>query len=294
MIKHVKFFFILLCVMAGAGCLEPLEWNGGVVEPGLVVEARITTERTRHSVYLRQTRGIIVEGPGDGVSGAEVMITDGTSNFPLVEIAAGEYRTDSMAAEVGVDYHLTIVYEGKTYEATAQAIAATPQDPLEIRPWAGDPNNPSGEQYFEYTYRSNFGVEAPYDYSLSLQVPANVRDYYPPEWEVPRWLTNVLETPGRILRDSAYYLHPGLEPPALFAYGESTYAGFPYGTIVTEKFYSMTDEHYAFVRAVLAETDWRGLGPFGYIPADVPTNISGGAVGWFSVSDVTVVQQVVE
>jgi hypothetical protein len=44
----------------------------------------------------------------------------------------------------------------------------------------------------------------------------------------------------------------------------------------------------------MSESDWQGLGPFGYLPADVPTNLSNGALGWFAASDVVKVEQIIE
>jgi len=293
-----RFFIgaVILTLLVCGSCLEPLDWTDDI-EPTntIVVEGLITTEAGPHVVYLRRTQDVIAEGPGPGVEGAEVFIGDGESEFQLDEIAPGIYQTDStIRGEVGKTYDLRIEFDGEVYSATANMIEAEPLEMLEVRPWAGDPNNSDGFQYFEFTYRSNFGVPAPYNYSVNLRLPDNVKDYYPENWDIPQWITCVLSSEDNVLRDSTYYLHPGLEPPALFADGESTYAGFTYGTVVTEKFYSMTPLHYTFIRAVMSESDWKGLGPFGYLPANVPTNISNGALGWFAASDVVVIRQIVE
>lgn len=277
-------------------CIEPLEWMENVTPSGaLVVEGRITSEKGPHLVYLRRTQSVIAEGPGEGVVDASVSISDGENLFPLQGKGSGIYATDSLVQGIpGKTYELRIDWNNEVYTAQAELIPATPLDKVEIRPWSGDPDNPEGIQYFEFTYRSSFGVPRPYSYSIDVQISENVANYYPATWQVPSWLERVLNTPGHSLTDTVYYLHPGLEPPALLAYGESILAGLPFGTTVTEKFYSISADHYNFIRALSAETDWRGLGPFGYIPANVPTNISNGAFGWFSASDVVVVKQKLE
>jgi len=55
---------------------------------------------------------------------------------------------------------------------------------------------------------------------------------------------------------------------------------FPAGTVITEKRYSLTSEHAGFIRAMLLETTWQG-GFFNTAPANVITNMSTGAVGFF-------------
>lgn len=291
--NKIQFYFFLLIAMGSIGCIEPLEWEDDDVITGrLVIEGRITSETGPHYIYLSRTREVITEGAPAGVSGAEVIIDDGTHAHHLKEVRQGQYATDStFIGQVGSTYTLQITLDGKTYESIAHMPKVEPLPPIEMIPWEGMTD--AADQRFQFTYRSNFGQPRPYHYSIALHVPEDPSKYYPEGWERPHWIDSVLASDDKLLRDSAYYLHPGLEPPALFAYGESTYAGYTYGTVVTEKFYSMTDEHYDFVRAVLSETDWQGLGPFGYVPANVPTNISNGALGWFSASDVAILEQTV-
>ena len=62
---------------------------------------------------------------------------------------------------------------------------------------------------------------------------------------------------------------------------------FPVGTRVYRRQYSMNPEQEDFVRTLMAETEWRG-GQFDVQPGNVRTNLSEGAVGYFSVSQVAV------
>ncbi len=285
-----------ICILHFTSCIEALEWDDEIQPTGtIIVEGLITDESGPHTVRLSRTQPVIVDGPGQGVSGAIVTIADGSTEYDLREAAPGIYETDAeFSGQVGKTYTLRIEIDNEVYTATSKMPAVDPLSAIEFRPWAGDPSNPEGIQYFEFTYRSNFGVPTPYNYSIHLEMPENVREFYPPQWEMPSWVERRLASGDHVLIDSSYYLHASIEPPALFAYGESTYAGFTYGSIITEKFLSITPKHYDFIRAVLSETDWKGLGPFGYIPADVPTNLSNGAKGWFATSAVATVETVVE
>ena len=66
---------------------------------------------------------------------------------------------------------------------------------------------------------------------------------------------------------------------------------FPDSTVIFEKKYSLTRPHADFLRAMVSETAWRG-NYFDVESANVPTNLSEGAIGFFggaAVETVTIV-----
>ena len=281
--------------MMSTSCIEVIDWEGQESSSGrLVVEGLITSETTAHQVQLSRTQPVIVDTLPEMVSGALVEIREGNNLFNLRETSPGIYYTDTLKGRAGATYLLTIWVDGTRYEATAQMAAAQPMAPIEIIPWDGQFQQPGGEEFFQFTFRDNFGTEVPNGYHITSRIPEDVADYYPPDWEMPQWIKDRLQSGNLVTSDSSYYLHPGLEPPAIFAYGETNVSGITYGTTIVEKYYSMTEEHYAFVRALMSETEWQGLGPFSYISANVPSNISNGALGFFAASDVYVIEQVVQ
>lgn len=293
--KIIVNVLILALLLTATSCVDIIDWEGTDVSSGrLVVEGLITSERTAHQVKLSRTQPVIDGGLPDMVSGAVVEIREGNKVYPLKETTPGVYRTDTLQGIIGATYQLKIMVDQQIYQATAQMIAAQPMEPLEIFPWGDDVPIQRDGDFFQFIYRENFGNEIPMQYSVQSRIPENVADYYPSDWQMPNWVANRLESGQLITSDSSYYLHPGLEPPGIFAYGEVNVSGITYGTTVTEKFYSMTDEHYAFVRAMMSETEWQGLGPFSYVSARVPTNISNNGLGYFAASDVYRIEQVVQ
>jgi hypothetical protein len=68
---------------------------------------------------------------------------------------------------------------------------------------------------------------------------------------------------------------------------------FPAGSIAIVKKLSLTDEYGAFLRALLAETEWQGS-LFEEARGNLPTNISNGGLGYFSacsvIADTLIVQ----
>jgi hypothetical protein len=89
-----------------------------------------------------------------------------------------------------------------------------------------------------------------------------------------------------------YYTLPTLDVSEVFAPTLEA-VSFPKGTILTERKYSLTDEHAAFIRALLLETTWSG-GYFNTASANVPTNLSKGAVGFFGACGVAEKVEVVK
>lgn len=286
---------ILAILLSAASCVDIIDWEGVDESSGrLVVEGLITSERTAHQVKLSRTQPVIAGTLPDMVSGAVVEIREGNNVYPLQETTPGVYQTDTIQGTVGATYQLKIMVDQQTYQATAQMLPAQPMEPVEVFPWGDEVPAPHNGDYFQFIFRENFGNDVPMQYWVQSRIPENVADYYPPDWQMPNWIARRLESDRLITSDSSYYLHPGLEPPGIFAYGEVNVSGITYGSTVVEKFYSMTDEHYAFVRAMMSETEWQGLGPFSYISAKVPTNISNNGLGYFAASDVYRIVQVVQ
>ena len=68
---------------------------------------------------------------------------------------------------------------------------------------------------------------------------------------------------------------------------------FPYGSIAILNKYSLTDEYAAYLRALLAETEWQGS-IFEDARGNLPSNISNGGLGYFSACSVIADTVVVE
>jgi hypothetical protein len=78
---------------------------------------------------------------------------------------------------------------------------------------------------------------------------------------------------------------PTLDVSQIFS-PEMEKVSFPAGTIINERRYSLTPEHAEFFRELLLETNWTG-GLFSLSNANVITNLTEGAIGYFGVCSVT-------
>jgi hypothetical protein len=262
-----SFIMGILVLMA---CEEPTEWE---IDPGrndlLVVEALITNEIKRHSIRL--TKAVMsLNGSPTPATNATVAITDGRGVALFVENPPGSglYWSDSLGGVVGQDYVLYINWNQTEYTASATMETLEPLTPLQY--------HPSGtEGFYEITYNDQ-GTAAMTEHWISW---AHLPGYenLPQEETVARSIHYVLES-----IDVSEVFPPPKEA-----------VRFPVGSYVLRRKYGLSDAHQQFLRTLLLETEWRGS-IFDIAKGDVVTNMSEGAVGFFSmsaiVSDTTLIR----
>lgn len=251
----------ILVSITFTSCEEEFNWKFDNNPSDLVVvEAVLTNEKIPHLIKLNRPYQEQNLEP-EAISGALVEISTTDDVYIALEqpIGSGMYYTDSIRAVSGKDYKLTILYNSKTYTATA---SQPPVEPLattnwyrqlsdgmytiNLNPFGGSPN------YIKYMidWQSIGDCPVPID-CQALQIyydlkNADINEEFKPKQEQ---------------------------------------VTFPLGTIITRKKYSVSDDYQAFLRGMLSETAWRG-GIFDAYPANPPTNLSEGAIGFFAVSTV--------
>jgi hypothetical protein len=257
-----KLIIILSIILVSVCCEEDIKWELKTQKSNiLVVEGMITNERIQHQVKLTRPVERLNEIP-EPVSGAAVTISDQNSTFILDEYPEGSgiYLTDSIRGVFGRVYALEIKTADKEYSAEATMVAVTPLDTLEysLASASGD--------LFQLTHRNNSDEPSMTEYYL--------------DWSDVHGFTGADPCGAKII----YYSLNTIDAGEMFR-PESEQVLFPAGTVVYRKKYSMNEAQAAFIRTLLSETEWRG-GLFDVQPGNVQTNLSEGAVGYFSVATV--------
>lgn len=251
-------------LLIAAACTEKVEWEPDWQELDLlVVEGKITNEARSHEVSLSRPL-YEVNGQPEPVSGARVEILTRQSLFALLEDPQrpGTYITDpSVEGKVDSGYMLRIRYadfqiQGVSFMAPVSDfpdmnLYVVQQDPRLYGVHISDRSGPSV-------------IRMELDWS---HVPGY--DTLPPE-----------ENHALIY----HYTLGTVEVNRIFAPArEQVY--FPPGTIVYREKESVSRTYEEFLRGMLSETDWRG-GVFDVLPGNARTNLSGGAVGYFTAAAV--------
>jgi hypothetical protein len=258
----------ILILAALAGCVKKTEWPLSGSVPGvIVVDGTLTDEVKKQSVRINYPVGNLNDTPVP-VTGANVVINNEDSTWQLTEDPAGSgiYTTkDDFSAMPGKNYTLLIFYKENVYSAKASMIPGAVFDPLHYVKDDGDD-----------LYQIDF-VASTFNTGSSAM------------WEV---LLDWSKVPGYEHADSAschkqmlFYTLPTLDVSEIFPPGMQEIT-FPAGTMIAERRYSLSADHAAFIRSLLLETNWQG-GLFCSAPANVETNMSNGAVGFFGVCAVT-------
>lgn len=248
-----------------ASCTEKIAWDLDYQEEDLiVVEGKITNEMKPHEVKL--TRPVYeMNGTPEPIPGAVVEINDGRVIHALEEdpLHPGIYLTASdFAGEVHKGYQLRIEYRGRRITAIAFMREVTPfqfMRPVRVQ---DDPL-----LYEAYISNSNDG-------------PAIVRMAL--DWShVPGYDTLPYEENHALIY---HYTLNSVDVNRIFS-PDREHVRFPPGTIVYREKESVSREYEEFLRGVLSETDWRG-GVFDVLPGNARTNLSDGAIGYFTAAEV--------
>lgn len=248
---------ISLCLMLLSlqGCIEEvtIEALAGPTSGRLVVEGLITNEAKPHLVKLSRVNTALPENPSAVVSGANVFITDGKVTWPLSEYpqGSGSYWTDTIQGEPGATYTLVVSVGNATYYASDQMPPEEgfDQDDNYLQKYLGKgPDN-----YYLNGPLVLYGADAPTRITYSLQ-----------------------QFPDSSM---TYYSFPGVDPDNVLP-TFSDDLPFPPGSVLRQTKYSLSHQHYLFIRAVLLEVKYYG-GFLGSVRGNVPTNLSEGALGFF-------------
>lgn len=262
--KKALFYMMLLLL---AGCEKQTDKSIQSENLNLiVVDGIITNEHKVHTIRLTRTVDELNAVP-QPVSGAGVIISNADSTYFLSEQPSdqGVYQTkNNFFAKQGVDYTLLISYEGKTYSAKTRMVPGGPFNMLRYE------KNTADNLYHIFWIENPYNALHPAMFEILL------------DWSMVPGYTTL--NPDSCKAKLYYYTLPTLDVSEIFA-PEMERIHFPLGTRIIERKYSLNPEHTEFIRALISETIWKG-GLFDSAPANVPTNLSQGAVGFFAACDV--------
>jgi uncharacterized protein DUF4249 len=261
---HRKVIPLQLLFLLLVSCTEKIDWELEYQEVDvMVVEAKITNEARAHEVILTWPVYEVNTLP-EPVRGAVVEINDGREIHSLTEARSrpGVYQTDpGFAGEVGKGYQLRIRYEDMRISAIAFMREVLPFPNMRIFQVQKDP--PLYEAYIT-DQNGPAVIRVELDWS---HVPGY--DTLPPD-----------ETHALIY----HYTLGTVDVNHIFA-PDREHVRFPPGTIVYREKESVSRVYEEFLRGMLSETDWRG-GVFDVLPGNARSNLTEGAVGFFTAAEV--------
>ena len=268
-----RLLVILLYIGLMTGCqksviLELADKDGSY----LIIEANILDDGLRQYIRISYSTSYYEESEGKGIADARVWLESGENiyifNALRSEKRLGFYYNDSVSNELkGKELSLFVEYQGTTYTATSRwkpvpeidsvsltlntiSILGLTSEPL-YEVWVHFRELPSDDDYYLFNLYNNGNIKT---WRPSLKVV----------------------TSNKNMDEYVTYSIINLRQDELAE-----------GDIIQLEMRSISKENYEFYNAFLFQTDLSGNPFAGGPPANIPTNISNGAHGFFQVSSVS-------
>jgi hypothetical protein len=260
---------LLVSLIALTSCQDEIEIDLNSSNPKVVIEGAITNLNEPNTIKITKTVNFSDPNTYPAVRGAKVTINDNLGNSEqLTETAAGVYQTKPIKGVSGRTYTLTVVAEGSTFTAQSTMPTQVKLDSLRIMPSTFAP--PGGGTNDNYTVFPQF------------RDPAGVVNSYRFIQSSDKAKDNSILVSNDNIGDGQPYSRP------IFSQGFELKKGDKYALemqCIDKPIYE-----YFYTLASIS-----GGGPGGgTTPTNPPSNISGGALGYFSAHTVQRVNVVVK
>ena len=276
---HILSWIIL--VLSSSSCTKVIDFDVSDTNVHLVVDGSVTSELIHHRVKLSKTASYFSNSHPPVVSNAIVQVSDGTKTWNYTENPnePGTYLSDSIfQALPGLTYTLIIQSEGQEYKASETLQTGAQLDSVDLK-----------QQFKPIPFENK--VDSSYTLSVWGQEVPGVRNFY--MWKVKLngsfGFTDTLK--------NVYFLDDkgidGAYIPGYPIYNiDKQYIHS--GDTVSIYGYTITENYYEYLRSILLETYWRGDSPWDGPPANIPSNLNNGALGYFWVAPLSVKTKIMD
>ncbi len=260
--------FVALSILLVSSCTERIEIELDTTYSRLVIEGRITTDTTAHLVMLSHSTDYYNPQTPVGVSNATVTINDGVETVILAEseINPGYYETGpGYFGIVGRTYTLNIeleeaINENITYTASSELKHVGSIDSITL----------GYRDRFEAHEVKIWAFEPPTEDFYSFEIIKN-----------GILITDTIDEVG-ITDDRFFNGNYTNGAPVYFLRDDDPEQEVLVGDTITLKMSGITKEYFNFIQDLQLETFEFSNPLFSGPPANISTNLSGGAVGFFA------------
>ena len=276
-----KLIYSFGIILLFASCTENIDFDLNTDKARLVVEGQISSGKAKHFIKLTQSTSYFFNEETPLVTNAMVSLSDGTNSWTMTEEKPGYYYTPEITPESNKTYSLSINADGENYKATEFMENPIKGDTVSI--------------VLSDTYDTDSNKLVPaYSLFLFVREPEGLGDNY--LWKY--WL----KRPDSAWKNMTPTFSDWIYRNDDFVDGNSPVKGWelfsdipleemPPGTQVRLETYKISTAYYTFLDAVSKQTNRSGF--FDGPPANIPSNIDNGALGYFSISGLDMLSTVV-
>lgn len=266
--KYIFLLFVLVGLLNSCTEKIDLDLNDDEEFQRLVVAGWFTDEPSRQRVDLTLTTSYLQNESAPRALGAVVSVTDGETSWNYTETDPGVYETeDGVFGEPERSYTLSIDFEDKVYSATSFMRTVAPIDSIA----------------FEFIEEEDEEDPDYYDVFIWTQELEGIGDSY-------MWLTEINGEPLRDTLTEIGFVEDEIYDGSYIDGAQIEYIdlvdGIEPGDEFTIKQYNIGREAYDVFIGIMNETEWNG-GLFDAPPANVNTNLTGGALGYWGAAGVS-------
>jgi hypothetical protein len=131
--NYIPFAGIAVLLVLFVSCTKVINVDLNDVAKKYVIEGNITNEAGPYTVKITQTKNFDENNQFPGVSGATVTVGDNTGYIEtLQEVSAGIYQTKNLHGTIGRTYNLTVDINGSRFTASSTMPAQVNLDSLYV------------------------------------------------------------------------------------------------------------------------------------------------------------------
>ena len=244
--------FILVFLFCSCQKVVNLKLN--TIPPQIVIQGEITDSGAPFSIMINQTVDFYASNSFPPVTGAVVKISDDAGDSDsLIEYTPGIYSTQGLLGKPGLTYTLSVSVQGKNYTAVSKMPMPVKLDSVN----------------FELT--SGFGIQR-INAIVNFQDPPGIPNYY----QFQEYIN------GQLFNKEIFILDDRLSDGKYISNTLRTDSSYlNSGDVLKVRMYSVDENVYNYFLQLRQSS---GTGAFNSTasPANPTTNITGGALGYFS------------
>lgn len=254
-------FAFLLIIFFHSSCTKVIDINLNAAEPKIVIEGNISNQPNSCIIKLSKTVNFNESNTFPPVNGAIVTISDNLGNSEtLTEASSGIYTSNSIQAIPGRTYSLSVTSDGKNYTSTATVPNTVSIDSLLIDSISMGFGGRKSSKFIRILYQDPFGIN---NYYRFIEI-------------INGNTVNTIFINDDKLQDGSlinYRLRKGDSP---LNSGDNV-------TILLQTIDKAVYDYFSMLQQLVGG----GRGGQTATPANPKSNISGGALGYFSANSET-------
>ncbi|WP_321321398.1 DUF4249 domain-containing protein [Labilibaculum sp.] len=277
--KQLIYFISSILILSS--CTEKMDVELDSTYTRLSVEAKVTNDFKKHFVKLSESSDVFYNQKAIPVTNATIKVSDGTSDFMYEETSPGFYESSNEFSGIsGKTYFLSVSnididHDGETENYEARSFMPFPHKIDSI------------EMNYDEKHIDEEGDKKEY-WLLSLYLKDNIEseDYYGFACQINNVLVHDTITEVVIAEDTFFNGENSKGVEVGFFDQEKPDEIIHANDLITLETYAMTEDYFDFVNE-LQFMDMEQIPLFSGPPANIRSNITNGAVGYFAVYSIT-------